>query len=392
MGLSSVWGSISSLVQNIYHLSLIIHRKVTTSILENKYLWRFLLVSILSCFWGNLTIAQKIKGMSISGPKTPSFKVTMFEAIKTSGSNWVALIPEATIDRTTLLLKSDADNDWWSETVAANIEGIRLAKAAGFKVFLKPHVVLSERLDKKRSYRAVQVANKKRLKDKTGKATWRGDLAPKNETDWQTFEASYEAYILRLAEIAEELNVELFSVGTELKQSAWRRPAFWQQLIRKVRAIYSGQLVYAANWDEYQKITFWKELDYIGVDTYFPVNRMATPNIKKTVKNWRPIQRQMRKFSKQHNRQVLLTEFGYRSVSHAGKRPWTHDKGYAVINNQAQHNLYEAFFQTFWGKKWIAGGFAWKWFVLPKPTRNSTFSMQQKPAMEVLQAWYALND
>ncbi len=335
--------------------------------------------------------AQKINGMSISGPQKPGYVPEMFENIKVSNANWVALIPEATLDRTTLTLASDDANDWWSETVAANIQGIQLAKQAGFKVFLKPHIVLGPIPPKATPFRAVKVANTHRdnpLKDKTRGVEWRGELAPRKEADWQTWEKNYTVYILQLAEVAERLAVDLLSIGTELKQSTWRRPAFWRQLIQKVRATYKGKLVYSANWDEYQKITFWQDLDYIGVDTYFPINRTATPSVKKTVKNWRSIQKQLRKISKSAKKKIILTEFGYRNVSYSGKRPWTHDKGPAVLNNAAQYNLYQAFFQAFWDKKWIAGGFAWQWFCVPKPLGDTSFSIQGKPALNVLQEWY----
>ena len=325
------------------------------------------------------------------GRKRLVFNAGMFEDIKVSNASWVAFIPEATLDRTTLTLKSDKENDWWSETVAANQQGIQLAKEAGFRVFLKPHIVLGEIPGKKTPYRVISVAktiNVNPLKDKTRGVEWRGELAPKNEADWQVLEMSYEAYILQLARVAAALKVDLFSVGTELKQSTWKRPAFWRQLIQKVRAIYSGKLIYSANWDEYQKITFWQDLDYIGVDTYFPISRMATPSVKKTIKNWRSIQKQLKKISKKENRKILLTEFGYRNVSYSGKRPWLHDKGQASINNEAQQNLYEAFFQAFWGKNWVAGGFAWQWFCVTKPKGNTSFSIQDKPALKVLQDWY----
>ncbi len=339
--------------------------------------------------------AQKIKGMSFSGPEKPGLSLDMFENIKISNADWVALIPEATLERTTLWLKKDGANNWWSETIAANIEGIKLAKQAGFKVFLKPHMVLGE-MPKKRNYQVIRVAysvnNKtKPEEDKTKGAEWRGDLKASNEADWRRVEQSYETYILQLAKVAADLEVELFSVGTELKLFAIKRPAYWQQLIQKVRKIYKGQLTYSANWDEYHRITFWQSLDFIGVDTYFPINRMETPKYKKTLKNWRSIQRQMRKRSKRENKKILLTEFGYRNVSYAGKRPWTHDKGPATINNQAQVNLYKAFFQTFWEEEWVAGGFAWKWFYQPPEKNNTSFSVQGKPALEVVQKWYGDN-
>ena len=336
--------------------------------------------------------AQRINGISFSGPKHPSLKQEMFENMKLSNADWVALIPEATLDRTTLTLKADSTNNWWSETIEANIEGIQLAKKAGLKVFLKPHIVLGKIPRKEKSQvnqGTINQNNKTNTKkDKTKGAEWRGAFSAKNEADWQTLEQSYEAYILKLAAIAQEFEVELFGVGTELKQFAFKRPAYWRQLIQKVRNIYKGKLTYSANWDEYQKITFWQSLDYIGVDTYFPINRMATPNLKKTLKNWKKIQKQIKKISKKENRQILLTEFGYRSVSYAGKRPWTHDKDAAIVNNEAQVVLYEAFFQTFWEKSWVAGGFAWQWFYQPSASSNTSFSVQNKPALVVLQEWF----
>jgi len=334
--------------------------------------------------------AQKIKGMSLNGPKKPSFEATMFEAVKVSNANWVAFIPEATLDRTTLRLKPDEENNWWGETIAANIEGIKLAKQTGFKVFLKPHILLGE--IPKRKAKVISVSNlseNRSPKDKTRGVEWRGEMSFKKEADWKIWETTYEAYILELAEVAERLEVDLFSIGTELKQSAWKRPIYWRQLIQKIRKIYKGKLIYSANWDEYQKITFWQDLDYIGIDTYFPISRMATPSVENTLKNWRSIQKDLKKLAKKEDRQIVLTEYGYRNVSYAGKRPWTHNKGPASINNEAQRNLYQAFFETFWKKNWIAGGFAWQWFCEPLPKKNTSFSMENKPAMTVLQQWYA---
>lgn len=336
--------------------------------------------------------AQKINGMSFSGPKKNTLTIEMFEDIKTSNANWTALIPEATLNRQTLLLLPDKENNSWSETIEANVQAIQLAKKAGLKVFLKPHIVLSklERLPISKTL-FLNKRLKPTLKDKTRGVEWRGELSLNKEKDWRTLETSYEVYILKLAKVAAVEKVDLFAVGTELKRFAIQRPVFWKQLIQKVRKIYNGPITYAANWDEYNKITFWQDVDYIGVDTYFPINRMKTPAVKKTIRNWKTIKKRLKKLSKAENRQILLTEFGYRNVSYAGKRPWIHDKGENVQpNNQTQVNLYQALFQTFWKKSWVAGGFAWKWFALPKSGKDTSFSVQGKPALNVLQKWYAL--
>jgi len=57
-------------------------------------------------------------------------------------------------------------------------------------------------------------------------------------------------------------------------------------------------------------------------------------------------------------------------------------------NYQAQVNLYEAFFQTFWNKSWVAGGFSWRWFSHKLSEKDTSFSVQGKPALAVLQKWY----
>jgi len=332
----------------------------------------------------------KINGMSFCGPSEAHLFLHMFEDLKATNANWVALVPQVTVDRYTLSFLDDSENDYWSETTEGIVQAIRFAKQADLKVFLKPHIVLGDYIeDTNHKTRLVSSHSAPPLVDKTRGAEWRGTLSLKKEKDWQKLEKEYEAYILKLAKIAALLEVDLFAVGTELKGFATKRPAFWKPLIQQVRTVYSGPLTYAANWDEYDKISFWQELDYIGIDTYFPINKMKTPTVKKTLRNWRAIQRQLKKLSKKEGRKILLTEFGYRNVSYAGKRPWTHYKGEPTPPNyQAQTNLLEAFFQTFWNKPWVAGGFSWLWFSHTLSENDTSFSVQGKPALKVLQKWY----
>lgn len=326
-------------------------------------------------FFSIIIHAQKINGISINGPSEPDLTIDLYQDLIAMNANWVGIVPEKLIYRHNLKLREDQYNEYWGETIEATIQSIELAKESGLKIFIKPHVVLQK---------------KSGQKDKTSGADWRGAINPKSESDWQVFEQHYEDYILTLVKIAEEYKVELFAIGTELKSSVEKRPQFWYSLISKIRNMYSGDLIYCANWDEYENIPFWNELDFIGVDNYFPINKAKSPTVRKTVKNWIPISDKLQAFSNAYNKKIIFTEFGYRNVPYSGARPWTHDTGKSEYDYRAQANLYEALFQAFWNESWLAGGFSWKWAMHKLPEHNTTFSVQDKPALVVLRTWYKM--
>jgi len=334
-----------------------------------------LLTLIILFFIQTFAKAQKINGVAFSAPYDQILDDSMFEDIKSTHANWVALVPEATLDRTTLMLLPDEFNDCWGETIEATEQSIILARKSGFQIFLKPHLVVGDK--------------EKNTKDKTKGATWRGDIRPRSEEDWKTLEKSYSHYILQLAHLAEQYDVELFAVGTELKSMVSHNPSFWYQLISAIRECYSGELTYCANWDEYANIDFWDQLDFIGIDSYFPISYKKTPSVRDALKKWKPIKKKIKKLSAQTQRKILFTEYGYRNVSYAGRKPWIHDRGEKQeLNYAAQANLHQALFKTFWDQDWVAGGFAWKWFAIPLKEGNTDFTVQDKPALSVIQKWY----
>jgi hypothetical protein len=108
------------------------------------------------------------------------------------------------------------------------------------------------------------------------KGAFTGHIKMSTAEDWVLFENQYRCFILRFARLAQELNIPLFCIGTELKVFVRARPAFWKALIEEIRAVYKGKLTYAANWDEYEETFFWDALDFIGIDAYFPCQRRET--------------------------------------------------------------------------------------------------------------------
>ena len=223
---------------------------------------------------------------------------------------------------------------------------------------------------------------------------WRGEftglIEMGNETDWTTLENSYSSFILEYAALAEELKADIFCIGTELEKFIQNRPTYWSTLIKKIKSVYKGKLTYAANWDEYKRTPFWSALDYIGIDAYFPVSDSKTPTLVESLEGWEFHKPTIKATSESHKKPILFTEFGYRSVDFAGRKPWVSDRSMNQVNLDAQTNTTQALFETFWKENWFAGGFIWKWFIDHDEVggeKNHQFTPQNKPA-EALIKWY----
>jgi hypothetical protein len=193
---------------------------------------------------------------------------------------------------------------------------------------------------------------------------------------------------LHFAAIADSMKAEIFCFGTELGAAIKARPAFWSSLIDSLQHVYHGKLTYAGNWDDYKSFPYWEKLDYIGVDAYFPLDADETPSINSLKNGWKKYLEELQKVSEEYKRPVLFTEYGYRNVDYNSAEPWKENDG--KQNDEAQVNAYEAFYESFAGKKWFAGGYVWKWYVdNGRHRRNSIdFTPQSKPAAKSIESWY----
>src|SRR5260221_5849063 len=116
------------------------------------------------------------------------------------------------------------------------------AAAFGLKVVVKPHVDLVD-------------------------GTWRGHIIPSDPPKW--FE-SYKEFLFPLVALAESVHAAQFVIGTELAGTIGHND-LWKAIIQFVRSRYHGEITYAASWDEAAKVPFWRSLDFVGIDFYFPV-------------------------------------------------------------------------------------------------------------------------
>ncbi len=313
--------------------------------------------------------AQKINGISFVASRDKATQENVVPVVNV-GANYAAVMPFGFIralDNPTVVYNTD--RQWYGERLEGAKSYIKLLQANGIKILLKPQLWI-----------------------------WRGEytgyLNMKTEENWKILEASYATFILAYAKLAQETNADIFSIGTELEQFVANRPEYWKSLIKKIKTVYKGKLTYASNWDEYKRVPFWDQLDYVGVDAYFPLSEMQTPTVESVIDGWRWWKGELATFSKTHNKKVLFTEWGYRSVDFSAKEPWTTDRTITSVNLEAQANTTKATFEALWDEDWFAGGFIWKWFIHHSESGgsdNNRFTPQNKPAESVIKEYYEKN-
>jgi hypothetical protein len=223
-------------------------------------------------------------------------------------------------------------------------------------------------------------------------------------TDVAAFFASYKAEIVHLATIAETGGVETFAIGNEMSSlSGPQYLSYWTDLISAVRQVYHGDLTYAAATDEASKVSFWDQLDTIGVNTYPPLTTNNTPTVQDLVNAWNEVPSNpyyavafenkspvdfLHALSEQYGKPILMTEMGYRSIDGTAIRPgsWSINGTPDLID---QTNAYKAFFQV-WaaqGGNWMKGVELWQWDLNNTYTPTG-YSVMGKPAEAVVSQYF----
>lgn len=314
-------------------------------------------------------LPKKINGVSfVAAPD--AIDSTHVTPVLDINSNYAAIMPFGFIrqlDNPEIIFNTDGQ--WFGETSDGAKQYIGEMRKANIKIMLKPQIWVWR-----------------------GKFT--GDIMMTSEADWQTLEKSYKKFIMAHAELAQQVNAEILCIGTELELFIKYRPDYWTGLISKIRSVYDGELTYAANWDEYRRTPFWDQLDYIGIDAYFPVSEAKTPSVEDCIKGWKKYKPTIKKMSHDLKRPVLFTEYGYRSVDFSGLKPWVYDRSMTNVNLEAQNNTMKALYMTFWDEEWFAGGFIWKWFHRDENVGgvdNFMFTPQNKPVELIIKENYGKN-
>jgi hypothetical protein len=328
-----------------------------------------LLFCLSSCSMTTLK-NEKINGVSFVASRDTISQNHVAPVIEVN-ANYAAIMPFGFIkDLKHPEISYNSNRQWFGETVAGTDQYISELKKAHIKIMLKPQIWVWH-------------------------GEYTGHIEMENVSAWKELEQSYTAFILDYAKAAAASQVDIFCIGTELEKFVANRPEYWHGLIVEIRKIYKGKLTYAANWDEFKRTPFWKEMDYIGVDAYFPVSDTQTPTVLECIEGWKVHKDLLYSYATTFNKPILFTEFGYRSVDYSGKEPWKSDRNEAVANLEAQVNTTQALFETFWDEPWFAGGFIWKWFHNHSDSGglyDNQFTPQNKPVEAVIKSQYKLQD
>ncbi|WP_324014289.1 glycoside hydrolase family 113 [Microbacterium sp. JZ37] len=239
------------------------------------------------------------------------------------------------------------------------IWAIREAKALGLRVCLKP---------------VVNVAD----------GTWRAhigffDWDVPGEPSWTQWFASYRAFILHAARIAEREGCEMLCIGCEMVR-ADAREAEWRALIADVRAEYRGLVTY--NCDKYQedRITWWDAVDVISSSGYYPEDA------------WEAQLDRIEPVVAAHGKPFLFLEAG--CPSREGSAALPNDWSLAgAPSGEEQLRYYRTMFAACDARDWVRGFMLWDWpaqlYAPDEAARNDDYCPYAKPAGGWLRDAYA---
>ncbi|NIM00474.1 MAG: hypothetical protein GTN89_06295 [Acidobacteria bacterium] len=113
----------------------------------------------------------------------------------------------------------------------------------------------------------------------------------------------------------------------------------WRELIAVTRGVFSGKLTYAANFDHYDRVAFWSELDLVGINSYFSLRPHLDDRpdrqelLERFTDGWREIFNRIDAFRRDagiEDKPVVFTEIGYTFRRYSTVEPWNHD-GFTVV-------------------------------------------------------------
>jgi hypothetical protein len=270
------------------------------------------------------------------------YRVTLEES-RRLGAGWISLTVFGRIADLKPTGISPTFEAPYQENRLAVKRAVKQAHALGLRVLLVPHLWVES-------------------------GGWRGEIEPGDEAAWERWAEAYRVFLLGWAEVARDAEVDLFSVGVELRSwlTTSRAPSF-APILKDVRRVFPGLLTYAANWDDVDDTVILGELDLIGVNAFFPLTERAGATVEELVEGGRRVAAGLRSVAERWQKPIVLTEFGYTTRTDPALRPWEWPDGMTnvTVDEAAQDRAYFGLLSPLLDEPWLAGAFVWRLYADP---------------------------
>lgn len=279
------------------------------------------------------------------------------------GSNAMAIVPYSGIDDINTPAPFHFSNNAGGENDEAVVHSVATARNLGMYTVLKPQIFVG--------------------------GSWPGGIHMATNADWDKFFEHYYRWIRHYAFLAEIHDIDALCIGVEFTKATLLRPDAWRKIIKLTRGLYSGKLTYAANWgEEFENIEFWDELDFIGLNSYYPLSKKDNPTNAEMAAKFDTIKTKIRKVYNRFKKPIVFTEIGFRSIDTPWKNP--HAEADESINQKMQQRCYEIIFKGIENEPWCQGILWWKYpsYLEYRGVDNNAFTPNNKLADETVRKWF----
>lgn len=194
---------------------------------------------------------------------------------------------------------------------------------------------------------------------------WRGEIDPGTEEGWRAYRDSYRKFVLAWARDAEEFGADGFSIGVECVSWSGRFGGFWRDFITEIRSVYRGPLTYSSNWDEVENVLFWEQLDWIGINAFYPLAHENGADYATYERGAASAVDQVRYTAETLEMPVLFVEVGYTTRPDAAVEPWLWPDGMSDVHvdEWEQARALSALIGASVPEPWMIGFFVWRYYA-----------------------------
>jgi hypothetical protein len=304
---------------------------------------------------GGAAPAQRVRGVALgmfAEDVSFSYAGLLAEVVALSATHVALVVP---------LYQTDGASDdlhlhtRLSPSLALVAETVRAARRDGLEVTLFPIVRLSA--------------------PRPGE--WRGTLAPRDPAAWFRH---YGELAGELAALAESAGASRFVVGSELSSlDGEANLPRWRALVERLRGVFSGRLLYSANWDHYRDARVLDLVDEDGVTGYFDLRQPSEAAEDATLETgWRRVRKELEAWHAGRPHGFVFTELGYRSRTGTTATPW--DEGSrGAPDGDEQRRAFAAFRRAWAGSTLLEGVYVWNWYGWGGPATTG-YTPRGKPA------------